>query len=170
MPMKRLNLGSGSQLLEGYINVDFGNPKCDMTVDLMQLPWPWEDNSVDEVFSSHCFEHLPNLLGAMREVHRILKPGGTLILRVPHIRYPSTAIFCHVNYFDIGSFNPFDINIRKEADCGEPLFETISVRHGFREFGSWKRKVMEGLSNIRPWLWDWLGFPVCEVVYHARKP
>ncbi|MGK7880982.1 MAG: hypothetical protein AB4060_12905, partial [Crocosphaera sp.] len=40
-----LNLGCGAKRRENYLNVDkFGEP--DLKVDLEELPWPWEDNSV----------------------------------------------------------------------------------------------------------------------------
>ena len=39
-----LNLGCGSQLMEGYVNVDkFGDPE--VRLDLETFTWPWEDNS-----------------------------------------------------------------------------------------------------------------------------
>ncbi len=30
----------------------------DLVLDVRQTPWPWADESVDEVFSSHFLEHL----------------------------------------------------------------------------------------------------------------
>ncbi|HXU70654.1 MAG TPA: class I SAM-dependent methyltransferase [Polyangia bacterium] len=48
------------------------------------------DGDVDVVFSSNFLEHLPSkdaLARSMREVLRVLKPGGTLILMGPNIRF-----------------------------------------------------------------------------------
>ena len=42
-----------------------------------------EDNSIDFILCSHVFEHVPDDLLAMRELYRVLKPGGTAILQVP---------------------------------------------------------------------------------------
>jgi SAM-dependent methyltransferase len=45
---------------------------------------------VDVVFSSNCFEHLPSkeiLERVVEEVRRVLRPGGTLILLGPNIRF-----------------------------------------------------------------------------------
>jgi SAM-dependent methyltransferase len=48
-----------------------------------------EKDSVDTVFTSNFFEHLPTkevLLDTLRESHRILKPGGRIVVLMPNIR------------------------------------------------------------------------------------
>jgi SAM-dependent methyltransferase len=83
-PEKFLHLGCGRSYKVGWVNVDcMARLKPDMVVDLTKFPWPWEDNSVDAIYSSHVFEHLPNTVETMDECHRILKPGGTLECVVP---------------------------------------------------------------------------------------
>ena len=52
--------------------------------------WPLPDNSLDTVFTSNFFEHLPNksaLDATTSEAYRCLKPGGRLIAMGPNIRY-----------------------------------------------------------------------------------
>ncbi|UCD04918.1 MAG: class I SAM-dependent methyltransferase [candidate division WOR-3 bacterium] len=46
----------------------------------------------DAVVSVHTIEHVPDLLGAVREFCRVLKPGGTLIIIYPY--EPITGITC----------------------------------------------------------------------------
>lgn len=43
----------------------------------LQLPWP--DNSFDYVFSHGVLHHIPDILRAQTEIHRVLRPGGTLV-------------------------------------------------------------------------------------------
>jgi SAM-dependent methyltransferase len=49
-----------------------------------------DDASVDAVFTSNFFEHLPTkdaLLRTLAEAHRIVKPGGRIVVLMPNIRY-----------------------------------------------------------------------------------
>ena len=55
-------------------------------VDIHKLPFA--DNSFDKVLMSEVLEHLAEDRVALREVYRVLKPGGTLALSVPHADYP----------------------------------------------------------------------------------
>lgn len=43
-----------------------------------------DDHSLDYVYSSHCLEDLENPWGALREWWRVIRPGGHLILYLPH--------------------------------------------------------------------------------------
>jgi SAM-dependent methyltransferase len=42
-----------------------------------------ESGLVDVAISNHCLEHVPYPIQALREIYRVLKPGGILILCVP---------------------------------------------------------------------------------------
>ena len=60
-------------------------------------PWPLPSGSVDVVFTSNCFEHLPRKEGlqyCLSEISRVLRPGGILIALGPNIRY------CYHVYWD----------------------------------------------------------------------
>lgn len=74
----KLNLGSGqSPREEGWLNVDIiKTDNVDIVCDLSQGTFPWEDNSVGEVKSSHFLEHLDGLerIHLMNELYRILTP------------------------------------------------------------------------------------------------
>lgn len=83
--MKKLNLGSGEYPKEGFINVDYYSvTKPDVSHDLSEFPYPFEDSYFDLVESDHCLEHLPNPFAVMKEIHRISKNGAKIIIRVPH--------------------------------------------------------------------------------------
>ena len=46
--------------------------------------YPAEDDCFDVIFFNHVLEHIPDDVAALREVRRILKPGGLLVLGVPN--------------------------------------------------------------------------------------
>ena len=55
----KLNLGCGNKLLKGYINLDkFNYYKCDVTHDLEKFPYPFKNDSVNEILLSHVLEHI----------------------------------------------------------------------------------------------------------------
>src|SRR5215472_4399170 len=87
-------------------------------VDL-DAPLPWPDLSFDAVFSTEGIEHLENHFSFLREVRRILKPGGFLILTTPNI----TALRSRVRFMGSGFF----------GRDGRPLNE--SARHPLHHIG-----------------------------------
>lgn len=85
-----LNLGCGSNKIDGFINVDkYGAP--DYKADLELFPWPWTDNSVAAVNMSHVLEHLGAsadvFIGIMCELYRVCQNGAQIHIAVPHPRH-----------------------------------------------------------------------------------
>ena len=65
--------------------------KCagvDKVHDLTKFPYPFKDNSVDAIFSSHFVEHLDGIerMKFFDECYRILKPGGVMRLMHPYYK------------------------------------------------------------------------------------
>lgn len=60
-------------------------PGVDVVHDLRTVPWPFKSGSVDEMFSSHFFEHLngPERMRFMDELYRVMIPGGKALIIVP---------------------------------------------------------------------------------------
>jgi predicted SAM-dependent methyltransferase len=81
----KINLGCGTDILEGYINYDLQNPQADILGDATSLPF--QDNSMDEIFSSHLLEHFDYFEAhrALIEWRRVLRPEGLLILELPNL-------------------------------------------------------------------------------------
>ena len=74
----KVNLGGGQWREEGWINLDICDlPEVDIVHDLTKFPWPFEDESVDEIKSQHLIEHFdgPTFIKFMEECYRILKPA-----------------------------------------------------------------------------------------------
>lgn len=77
----KLNLGCSDRHLAGYVNVDLVEP-ADQIADL-NLEWPWEDSSIDEIVAHDCIEHLRDKIHTMNEAWRVLRHGGLLDIIVP---------------------------------------------------------------------------------------
>jgi SAM-dependent methyltransferase len=59
-------------------------PQADVDVDLDRDGLGvFADGSFDAVVASHIIEHLANPIAALREIHRVLRPGGRVVLLVP---------------------------------------------------------------------------------------
>ncbi|KPK06929.1 MAG: hypothetical protein AMJ64_08035, partial [Betaproteobacteria bacterium SG8_39] len=90
MALRRLNLGCGDKILEGYVNVDVAASRAgrrpDVLCDLHKLE-PFETDSCDEVMAIHVVEHFYRweVIGVLREWLRVLKPGGRMILECPNL-------------------------------------------------------------------------------------
>lgn len=64
-----------------YLTGDLESPIADLHFDLHKIPL--EDNKFDVVFCNHVMEHVDDALQCMKELHRVMKPGGWGILQVP---------------------------------------------------------------------------------------
>lgn len=66
-----------------YLASDYDqrNHRTDVTLDLQAIDLP--DASLDVVVTSHVLEHVPDTAAALAELHRVLAPGGHLLLLVP---------------------------------------------------------------------------------------
>ncbi len=99
--LTKLNLGCGEEHKVGYVNLDWQTlTKPDVAHDLNQFPYPFADNTFDLVEASHILEHLEKPFAVMKELHRILKPGGKLLIKVPHCSRGFTHAE-HAHGFDI---------------------------------------------------------------------
>jgi len=108
----KLNLGCGSQVPDGWVNVDYA-PGARLTkipffrafnrkLKLFDLDWnekiyihdltkafPWANSTIDIVYSSHALEHLSREDGRMflAECHRVLHKNGIIRIVVPDLRH-----------------------------------------------------------------------------------
>lgn len=116
--MKKLNLGCGEDIKEGYVNVDFhSHVNPDVVHDLNVFPYPFEENTFDLVDAFHIIEHLDKPFLVMREMHRILKPGGMMHIKVPHFSRGFTHPE-HKSGFDVTFPYYFDRNFTKSGYYG----------------------------------------------------
>lgn len=64
-----------------YVSVDLYSPLAMVQADACDLPF--EDESFDLAVCVHTLEHIPDDRQALREMQRVLRPGGRAVLQVP---------------------------------------------------------------------------------------
>lgn len=123
-----LNIGCGKTRIPGSIGVDVVDIEnyVDVVHDLNVTPYPFEDNYADEIHLYHVLEHLQEPLKKLEELHRILKPGGKLHIRVPH--FSSMGAFS-----DITHVRPF----------GYISFDCLEEGHYHHFYAKCKYKILE---------------------------
>lgn len=79
-----LNLGCGSDIREDWHNVDVVSlDGVDQQLNLEKIPWDLPANHFEYILCSHVLEHLSDIEATLREIARILQPGGVVEIRWP---------------------------------------------------------------------------------------
>ena len=93
-----LNIGSGFTLEKDtkdarWLNLDF-NPEsgAEIVHNMLDFPWPFQENSFDAVQASHVMEHFSghNVIRVVYEISRILKVGGWFVVAVPYATHSTS--------------------------------------------------------------------------------
>lgn len=117
----KLNLGCGTNKLDDHWNVDSEDIfHPDEVVDLEVLPWPWADDSFDEIYAKDILEHVGQnpreFIKIIKEMHRVSKPGAIWKVIVPHWRcdlaYDDPT---HIRVITAATFKLFDQEKNVEA-------------------------------------------------------
>jgi SAM-dependent methyltransferase len=159
-----LDVGCGINKQPGTLGVD-RNPasRADVLCDLDSFPYPFADNSFDRVLAIHVIEHVADVMGAMREFHRLVRPGGTVRIETPH--YTDFSSFCdptHRSHLNSYSFRYFGEDHGGFGYYTQAKFREISVRVKLLRF--WKWLGFEYLVNRFDWYRRFWEYYLCFVV------
>ncbi len=118
--MIKIELGCGRTKQEGYIGVDrFDMPGVDVVADL-NSKFPFDDDSIDEIWACHSLEHLEDLSHVFSEIYRIIKNKGIVRILAPY--YFTTlniSNFYHKNVWTEDTPRMFDIYATDMVDSLE---------------------------------------------------
>lgn len=148
MPYKAWLLGYADQ----YTGVDWGGTqhqlKADIVADLNE-PLPIASEVADTVISLSVMEHLREPQVFLGEAHRILKPGGAIILQVPFMWWVHEAPYDYYRYTQFGLQYMFQkagfSNIQVYAQTGFWVMWTLKFNYQTTRLirGPWPvRKLM----------------------------
>ena len=127
--MRILDVGCGINKKAGSIGLD-RNPasRADVLADLDRFPYPFRDSSFDALQAVHVIEHVSDVIRSMEEFHRLVRPGGEVLIVTPH--YTDFSSFCdpthrwHLNSFSLRYFG--------EDHGGYGYYSTREIRREFR--------------------------------------
>lgn len=157
---RRLNLGSGQFPRPGFLNVDVDPATgADLLLDLDD-PTSFEllpEGHFELIIMDHCLEHLQDIFGVVRALHRLLRPGGRLEIRVPHfsrgITHPQ-----HTHGFDV-TFPEYVNPNFKGGYIGVPFrLESMRLQYMIRwdlkrpYIRPWQEFVLKRLDAVMSWL------------------
>lgn len=108
METQKLNLGCGRTALSGWVNLDCASlPGVDIVHDIENLPLPFGNEEFGEILCNDVFEHL-DYIPVFADLHRILKPGGMVTIKVPHFTSRDNYVDpTHIKRFSIRTFDYF---------------------------------------------------------------
>lgn len=150
MSVNHLDIGAGSgELIK---KLQDANPRitsaaCDYTDSLMELPnqkvdivdlnvnrLPYQDELFDLVTATEVIEHLENPRLFLRDINRVLKPGGFCVLSTPNVLNLNSRL----RYLWFGFpqlFGPLSIEGRKAESCSGHIspISYFYLYHALRE-------------------------------------
>ena len=146
--MKILDFGCGDgELVQGLLDLGYDAQGVDILdtsaldsshykkIDMDTYRIPYEDNYFDYVFSTSVFEHVQNTEEALKEIYRVLKPGGITThsmpsrdrLIEPHIRVPLGGIWQSNAWLWIWAF----LGVRNEFQTGLEFKDVYERNKGY---------------------------------------
>jgi SAM-dependent methyltransferase len=158
---KILHIGAGRKKIAGAVTLDINpclNP--DVVWDLNNFPYPFADSEFDLVVCEHVIEHLQHVISVMEELHRITRPGGRVLVRVPHF---SSLNFntdpTHVHAFSSRSFDYLCLDTPYEKYDYSPVrFRKLVGRMDMQPHTTFNRFLMRTLNRILPFYEEHLAY------------
>lgn len=133
------------------INMDIlDHQLVDIHHDIRKFPWPVEDNTTDLLYNKFVIEHVGwrNLLSFIKEMHRVVKPGGRVITIAPDLRRQMEYALRYSKWeldkepASIVQMLYGDQNYEEDkwqwnahaSSCDEDLYRRLFIKAGFKYF------------------------------------
>lgn len=180
----KLNLACGRDIRLDAVNMDrvrLGG--VDVAHDATRTPWPFLDGRFDVIEANHFFEHIPHehaghepFFRIMEECHRVLRPGGRLVVRVPYWR-DAHSVHGHPQHTRVivpDTWGVFD-SMSTEAYHSRARFRLETWRLTRRRMPRWPHIRYRNIplfehARVRiPWCPAWLTGRRFEAEYVLRR-
>lgn len=81
----KLDIGCGANKKKGYIGIDrIQLLGVDIVCDIDTQKLPFEEGTIDEIYSHHTLEHCKNIIHVMNEFFRVCKDKALITIIVPY--------------------------------------------------------------------------------------
>lgn len=143
-----LDFGCGSKPyrdlfeVEEYVGLDIEESGHNLRNELIDVYYngeeiPSDNNSFDCIFSSEVFEHVFELDLILKEIHRVCKPNGYLLITVPFVWNE------HEIPYDYGRYTSFGIKFLLEKTGFEIIKQTKTTNYVETIFQMWNAYVYQ---------------------------
>jgi SAM-dependent methyltransferase len=140
-----------------YIGMDIDNPGHDHSTENIDVYYdgkvfPFQDRSFDAVLTNQVFEHVFNPEDFMKEIFRVLKPGGKLLITVPFVwdEHEQPNDFGRYSSFGLSHVlekNGFSILSFRKSTKGFAAIAQLTTGYIFKLFYS-KSKIVNGVGTL----------------------
>jgi len=99
--MLKLDVGCGQNKKKGFLGIDIASSQnVDFVLDITSEKLPFPENSVDEVFSNHFFEHIDSPKEALEELIRVSVGGAIFEIWTPYLKSDEAFLLGHRHFYN----------------------------------------------------------------------
>jgi SAM-dependent methyltransferase len=162
-----LDLGCGRNKQPGAVGVDrHPASHADVLCDLNRFPYPFLDDSFDEIHLHHVIEHLDDVVAVVAEIWRVARPGARILIGTPH--FSSIHSYTDPGHRQRLARGSFD-QVRKDLPPGRSI-EVVhkEIRFHPRYFWSWPARLIYRISPNKYEKFFAFVFPARELLFELR--
>lgn len=144
---KTLDLGCGNAKSPGAIGVDLCvDTEADVVADLNAPNLPFKSETIDEVIMTDSLEHANDVRATLKQTARLLRPEGTIFIRVPHFSsLHAYSDFTHRHFF---SAEGLRMLLRNNPQYGHYTIDQLQISYlRIRMWRIWRLLGIEWFAN-----------------------
>jgi ubiquinone/menaquinone biosynthesis C-methylase UbiE len=170
--MKVLDFGCGQAKTAGSIGMDiYPGEGVDVVHDFNVFPYPFADDTFDEIICNSSLEHVGDFMQTVVELHRIAKPSALLKVIAPHFSGPDAYRDpTHKTFFASTTFNFFAQGGSYRSDRNG-LFSVERQMFGVPQKTGFVKSLFKSILNRMPDFYEsrlcWI-LPAKTIYYELR--
>lgn len=155
--VRGLNVGCGWDIRSGYVNSDLALLDGVGVAAALDSGLPFRDDTFDVVLAKDVIEHVDDAVAALAELHRVLRPGGLLLISTVH--FTSRDLYVDPTHQRGFSVRTFDFVVPGQRDVDRTYYSPNSFSAVETAVIQFHAKMGDG----RFLLWDWVVEPLVNL-------